>query len=449
MAKIELNEKFKKAFDLLDKTNKNIFIAGKAGTGKTTLIEYFRDKTKKKAVFLAPTGVAAVNVKGQTIHSFFGFGPDITLSRVHKKDEKDDIYKSLETIVIDEVSMVRADLLDCIDKFMRLNGKNKKLPFGGVQMVFIGDLYQLPPVVTRYEQQFFNRLYPTPYFFSAKVFGDNQEQLLSDGREFNIELVELLKIYRQKDKKFIKLLNAVRDNTVSAPDIDEINKRVYPQFETTPDDFYIYLTPTNAAADRVNYDKLEMVKGKEHVYFGEVKGEFDKKAMPTDLELMVKVGAQVMMVKNDPKGRWINGTVGRVIDVIVDKNSEDDFAYGDSLDDEIIIQLEDGKTVSVGPYMWDFYRYFLDEDSGQLDSEVVGTFMQYPFKLAWAVTIHKSQGKTFDKMILDLGRGVFSPGQLYVALSRARTLGGLILKKPVMRNHIWLDDRVKQFMEGL
>jgi ATP-dependent DNA helicase PIF1 len=424
--KIELNEQFQKALKLLENTSKNIFITGKAGTGKSTLLTYFRDTTKKKIVVLAPTGVAAINVRGQTIHSFFKFKPSITLDLVKNEKIKDgkNIYKKLDAIIIDEISMVRSDLLDCVDKFLRLNGKDKSLPFGGVQMIFIGDLYQLPPVVKGDEREIFKTHYKSQYFFDATVF-----------ENFPIELIELEKIYRQKDQKFIDLLNAVRNNSAKEIHFDILNKRYNPDFEPVNNDFYIYLTTTNRLAEEINQYQLSKIDDKLYSYHGSVTGDFDTYALPTQIELLIKVGAQVMMLNNDPSGRWVNGTIGKIVGIEKDEEK-----------DVLVVELAEGEIVYVEKYTWELFHFSYNQVKRSLTSETVGTFTQFPLTLAWAVTIHKSQGKTFDKVIIDIGNGTFAHGQMYVALSRCTTLSGLVLKKPIQKKHIFMDWRVVKFL---
>lgn len=440
MSYIEFNEQFQHALDLMEKTKKNVFITGRAGTGKSTLLKYFRDHTKKKIVVLAPTGVAAVNIAGQTIHSFFGFKPDITVSKVKKKaweNGKETVYKKLEAIVIDEISMVRADLMDCVDKCMRLNGPTKDLPFGGVQMIMIGDLYQLPPVVTSDEKELFSRHYQTPYFFSAAVFSP-QQALISDEHHFQMELVELETVYRQKDDAFIALLNAIRNNTADERVIAAINARHDKTRDWDAQDFTMYLTTTNAMAKDINTARLLQLKTKSYSFDGIIQGRFDENSLPTDTKLALKIGAQVMLLNNDANGRWINGTVGEVVAVESNKDGSETEA--------IMVKLQGGERVAVTPYRWDMYEFRYDRSSRQIESDSVGSFTQYPMKLAWAVTIHKSQGKTFDRVIVDIGRGTFSSGQLYVALSRCTTLEGLTLKQPIHKKHIWIDWSVVKFL---
>ncbi|MFN3396822.1 MAG: ATP-dependent RecD-like DNA helicase, partial [Thermodesulfovibrionales bacterium] len=422
---IDLNDAFKSALHHMEETEGHVFVTGRAGTGKSTLLNYFRERTEKNIAVLAPTGVAAVNIKGQTIHSFFNFRPDITPHTIKEVRPKDkDIYKKLDAIVIDEVSMVRADLLDCIDGFLRLYGRKKSLPFGGIQMIFIGDLYQLPPVVTSREKDLFTEYYKSPYFFDSKAF-----------EGLDMEFIELEKVYRQSDEGFIRLLNRIRNNTISDNEIEELNKRYIPDF--LPDkEFYVYLTTTNESADRINRERLEEIRSRGSTYHGILDGEFGERELPTSLALNVKVGAQVMLLNNDALGRWINGSIGRIVDIEKQKGDPD----------IIWVKLKEGLVVDVTPYQWEMFEFNYDKTSKKITSDVVGTFIQYPLRLAWAITIHKSQGLTFDRVIIDIGRGTFSHGQLYVALSRCTSLKGLILRRPIMKKHIFMDRRVVSFV---
>lgn len=422
---IELNEFFQKALDLMENSNKNVFVTGKAGTGKSTLLDYFRNHTRKKLVVLAPTGVSALNVKGQTIHSFFGFKPNVTLNSIKKiKGNQKNIYKELDTIVIDEASMVRADLLDCIDKFLRLNVKKKK-PFGGVQMIFFGDLYQLPPVVTGKEKEFFNTYYKSPYFFDSMVM-----------KEIDMEFIELEKIYRQKDENFIAILNAIRNNSITEKELNILNQRYYPEFISKPKDFYIWLTSINNTAEKINREHLSRISSPLITYRGALSGDFNEDSLPTQIDLRIKEGAQVMLLNNDPLFRWVNGSIGKIVDIIKQKDDAD----------IIVVELITGEVVDVLPYRWELFNYYFDKDKNTIESEVVGSFTQYPIKLAWAVTIHKSQGKTFDKVVIDIGRGTFASGQVYVALSRCTRLDGIVLKRPLEKKHIFMDWRVVKFL---
>ncbi len=428
---LKLNEEFSQAFDLLENTADNLLIIGRAGTGKSTFIQYFRDHSRKSLAVLAPTGIAAIHVQGQTIHSFFRFKPDITPDKVpHIKlrSSQKTIYQKIDTLIIDEISMVRSDLLDCIDIFLRIHGRDAQQPFGGIQMVFVGDLYQLPPVVTAVEKNIFQDVYPSPYFFDARVFQD-----------FPIQLRELKEIYRQKDPGFIEILNAIRVNTITPVQLERLNERYLPDFVPGEQEFYISLTTTNDLADTINQSKLDQLKTESYYFQGEIEGNFDEKYLPAPVRLEVKSGAQVMLLNNDPADRWRNGTMGKIAAVDHDTHSED----------VLIVELSPGESVEVRPFTWEMFRFAYNKETKKVESEKIGSFKQLPIRLAWAVTIHKSQGKTFAKIVIDLGRGTFSFGQLYVALSRCTTLNGIILKKPVEKKHIWMDPRVSQFLSRL
>lgn len=421
---IEINEGFKDAIEIVENSCDHLLLAGRAGTGKSTFLDYFRSVTNKKIVILASTGIAAVNIGGQTVHSFFGFKPDITKEKARRsarkvcEKKKDSLYRKIDLIVIDEVSMVRADLMDCVDEFLRTVRAKHLEPFGGVQMLFIGDLYQLPPVVSGDEKKIFNERYKSPYFFDSESFS-----------KIDLKYIELEKVYRQTDKNFISMLNAVRNNSVTLEIISAFNERCLPSFDE--DEKYIYLTALNQRASEINDERLFKLNGRLYNFVGELMGSFDKKAMPTDLELKLKKGAQVMMLNNDKLGRWVNGTIG-----IIHSIGED----------YIKVKLPDGSVEGVDQFTWEMFKYDFDSSKKSLVTQSVGSFTQYPLKLAWAVTIHKSQGKTFDRVIIDIGRGTFTAGQMYVALSRCRTLDGIVLKQPLKRNNIWVDYRVIDFV---
>lgn len=421
---IEINDKFKQTLNFLENTTKNVLITGRAGTGKSTFLDYFRNHTKKGIVVLAPTGVAALNVNGQTIHSFFGFKPNITLEKVKKIWSNEDLYKTIEIIIIDEISMVRADLLDCVDKFLRINGRDKNKSFGGVQMVFIGDLYQLPPVVKGKEKELFETYYKSPYFFDSYVF-----------EKFDIEFVELDKVYRQTDENFINLLNAIRNKSITQEELMQINRRLNSDFEPDQQNFYINLTTTNKLADEINNKELNKISSEIFTFTGKIKGDFDKSYLPTEEILNVKTGSQIMLLNNDLAHRWVNGSVGKVISI-----EKDDKGL------VINVKLADGRIVNVKQHKWDLSHLNYNKNTKKLESEIIGAFIQYPFKLAWAVTIHKGQGKTFEKVIIDIGNGTFSHGQIYVALSRCTTLEGIVLRKKIERKHILMDLRVVNFL---
>ncbi len=428
MKEIELNKQFKKALNLMENSGKNMFITGKAGTGKSTLLEYFRSITRKNIVVLAPTGVASVNVRGETIHSFFGFRPDITPDKVKKVRNKKK-YAETDTIVIDEISMVRADLFDCMDKFLRLNRGKKNRSFGEVQLILIGDLYQLPPVVAAREKMLFEKRYEGPYFFAADAF-----------KKPDMEFIELEKVYRQKDEKFIGLLNAIRNNSIDSRQLAAINKRTGAALtEGDKNGFSVYLTTVNKKAEEINNKELLKLKRKIRVYTATAEGEVEKNKYPAATELRLAAGAQVMFLNNDSSGRWVNGTVGRIKRIKKDREQEKDI---------IIVEIPGTGTVEVGVFVWEVFHFTFNEDNQKIETETVGKFIQYPLRPAWAVTIHKSQGKTFDRVIIDIGKGTFAHGQTYVALSRCTSLEGISLVSPLKKSHIMMDWRIVRFLTG-
>lgn len=429
LAGVEINGQFKQALERMENNENPLFITGKAGTGKSTLLRYFRLHTQQQVAVVAPTGVAALNVGGQTIHSFFGFAPSVTPMEVRREKPSTKlkkILKKVDVLVIDEISMVRADLMDCIDESCR-HCLDDDRPFGGKRVVFFGDLYQLPPVVSREEEQeLFSQIYKSPYFFDAKVW-----------HFARIDIIELEKIYRQRDGEFIDMLNQIRHNTIDATGMKKLNQSYQPEsFDS--DEGYITLTTTNKAANEMNLRKLSQLGGEEKSYSGKIEGSFGERTLPTEESLQLKAGAQVMLLNNDVMGRWVNGSMGVIEEIAEVKDGED----------KILVRLQEGDLVEVEPFTWSINRYYFDQATQSLETEPVGSFTQYPLRLAWAVTIHKSQGKTFDKVVLDVGWGTFSPGQTYVAISRCTSLDGLVLKRPVARKHIWTDERIVVFMEG-
>ncbi|MAT55095.1 MAG: AAA family ATPase [Saprospirales bacterium] len=420
---LELNADFKYALDLLEKTDRSLFLTGKAGTGKSTFLQLFRRTTKKKTVVLAPTGIAALNVQGQTIHSFFGFPPRVILPKDIKKSGYRKWFKKIEVMVIDEISMVRADLLDAIDRSLQIHRDNL-LPFGGVQVVFIGDLFQLPPVVsTDEERMMLEARYDSPYFFSAHVM-----------QNVDMENLELRKVYRQDNRHFLRLLDAVRLNQVDWEDLEDLNSRYQPAFKPTKS--YITLSPYNRVVDRINQRELANLSTPEYIFSAKVEGSFDPRLYPADFEMHLKEGAQVMFIKNDPEGEFVNGTIGEVVHLDHQK---------------IVVEANEGentKTIVVEPATWEVLKYRPKKGNPEeLETEVLGTFTQYPLKLAWAVTIHKAQGKTFDKVVIDMGRGAFEFGQAYVALSRCRTLEGIVLHQKLRHEDIRVDERIVDYYE--
>ncbi|KEI36013.1 putative helicase [Francisella sp. W12-1067] len=423
---LDINPQFSKALDLLKTGEEHLFITGKAGTGKSTLLNHFCKTTKDKPVILAPTGVAALNVQGQTIHNFFNFYIDVTPDKIINKQirpKNHKIYQKINTIVIDEASMLRADLLDCIDVFLRIYGKNETLPFGGVQMVFIGDLYQLPPVVNKAEKKTFASLYDSSYFFSAKAI-----------QNIELNIIELDKIYRQKDQDFIDLLNKIRNKTIEQIDLDKLNSQLYNNTNTC-DKFTINLTSTNKSADQINEAKLGQLKHKSRFSHAIITGDFGKEYFPTSPELQYKIGAQIMMLNNDSNNRWVNGSIAEIIDVQYDEDEQEYLK---------VLLNDSNRVVKVYPHTWAVYRFFLK--NSKLVSESIGSFTQYPFRLAWAITIHKSQGKTFDRAIIDLGATSFASGQTYVALSRCTSFEGITLKVPIKKHHVRVDYKIYKFL---
>lgn len=421
---LELSDDFKYVLDCLEKQSTNLFITGRAGTGKSTLLQLFRNTTHKKTVVLAPTGIAALNVKGQTIHSFFGFPPK-PLAREEIRRRRDRrLYKKMEVLIIDEISMVRADLLDNIDYFLRVNRENP-YPFGGVQVVFFGDLFQLPPIVSSVaEKQLFEDYYDSPYFFSAKVFEE----------DFDLDKIELRKVYRQENRYFLRLLDSIRLNQMDYDDLEDLNQRYLPAFEA--EDFYITLSARNAKVNSINQKEIDKIVYPAFLYQASITGAFPPNLFPTEAGLQLKLHAQVMFIKNDPQKKFVNGTIGKVIKLENDKVTV------------LVEEFGQKREVEVEPMDWEIQKYKLNpNDPSKIETEVIGTFKQIPLKLAWAITIHKSQGKTFDKVIIDMGKGAFEFGQTYVALSRCRTLEGIVLKQAIRPRDIMTDERIIEWYE--
>jgi hypothetical protein len=423
----ESNSHFKLAFDALEYTDECLFITGKAGTGKSTLLRHFVANTKKTCVVLAPTGIAAINVGGVTIHSFFRlpFRPivegDDEIQRFPRNSDKFKMIQKTEVFIIDEVSMLRADIIDAIDQTLRLNSEYPDKPFGGKQMIFFGDLFQLEPVVqnNEVERYLFNEYYNSHYFFDARVF-----------RHVHMHCIELRIIYRQTDPDFIHILDVIRLNRADEVELAQLNKRVDRKFIPSADDTYVTLSTRNSVAAGINEFELVKIKQPEFIYRGEIDGEFNTKQLPTESALVFKVGAQVIFIKNNLDGKWVNGSIGKIHALAEDK---------------IEVLLPNGNIEEVSRETWENKRYYWDAVNRRVKSEVVGTFKQYPVKLAWAITIHKSQGLTFDKVILELSGGTFAHGQLYVALSRCRTLDGMILREPIKQKDVIIDERVVRF----
>jgi ATP-dependent DNA helicase PIF1 len=434
---MEWNDGFQEVVDTIKEGNPCLFVTGKAGTGKSTLLQHIKRTVLAQAVVLAPTGVAAVHVGGQTIHSFFRFPPHVLFPEAVARMGGGILYRKLHTVIIDEISMVRADVIDAIDIFLRRHGPEPHLAFGGVQMIFFGDLHQLPPVVSPHEMEAFQSIYESPWFFKAKVFS-----------RMPFDRVQLKKVYRQKEKGFVSLLNAIRTGEAEEEELHSLNGRLDKAWQPTEEEPCITLTSTNVAADRVNARKLDELPTNLAMYAATVQGEFEPRAFPTDEPLALRVGAQVMFLKNHSQGFWVNGTLGTVVGmdaeaIWVDVPSrEGRETRGGNLDPYAgpIGALRVEKAV------WESVRYGLDAATGRVVPRSVGRFTQFPLKLAWAMTIHKSQGKTFERVIIDLGQGAFAHGQSYVALSRCTTLEGITLRRAVTGRDLMVDPEVREFL---
>ena len=424
------NPQLELAFDYVQKKNKNIFLTGKAGTGKTTFLHLIREESMKRLVVVAPTGVAAINAKGVTIHSFFQlpFGPFIpdnqkALDQQRRfRREKINIIRGLDLLIIDEISMVRSDVLDGIDAVLR-KYKNKLLPFGGVQLLMIGDLHQLPPVVKNEEWNLLRPYYDTSYFFGSRALA--QSDLIT---------IQLTHIYRQSDQTFIELLNKVRDNKMDDAVLETLNSRFIDNFQPPEDAGYITLTSHNNTARNINQEKLDLLKGKSKTFKAKIEGDFPSHAYPTHEELKFKIGAQVLFVKNDthPMKRFYNGKIGKIT-----KMSKD-VVYVKCPDD-----IED---IEVQPVDWDNISFTMDAKTKEVEENVKGTFTQFPLKLAWAITIHKSQGLTFERAVID-AQSAFAHGQVYVALSRCKTFEGIVLRSKIENRSVKTDRVVSNYSE--
>ena len=426
-------------FDLLENTSRNIFLTGKAGTGKTTFLNNFVKKTRKKHIVVAPTGIAAINAGGVTIHSMFGFPlrtfiptldridgnlamniPDLMQHFKYRKD-KLKLLREVEVIIIDEVSMLRADVLDMMDFSLRHIRRNPQ-KFGGVQMLFIGDLYQLPPVVRDENEYIMKKYYASPFFFDAFALQDT-----------NLLTIELTKVYRQTDETFLEILNEIRDGNLSTEHYEKLHERYLPDFEPK-EESYVYLSSHNKIADNINSKKLEELGGKSHFFKASIVGDFKDSQYPIDETLELKIGAQIMFIRNDAsqEKKYFNGKLAEVVDLD---------------EEEIWVRIDgDNEDYKLKKEVWEQKKYTLD-DQKNIDEQVLGSFEQYPVRLAWAVTIHKSQGLTFDRLMIDAGKS-FASGQVYVALSRCRTLEGIVLKSKITKDVIFSDKRVSQFQDS-
>ncbi len=384
----------------------HLFVTGRAGTGKSTLLRCLREIIAEQGIVLAPTGLAAVNVGGQTIHSFFGFPPRLIRPDDIRRSRNGGIMRRLKFLIIDEVSMVRSDLMWAIDQALRVNRGRPREPFGGVRLLLFGDLHQLPPVVQEAEvADHLETSFGGPFFFSVPALQDG------DGTAY----LELHHVFRQNDEDLVSVLDRIRQGDVGPDDLELLNSRVSPVRTLAEGDPFVILTPTNAAANRINLAYLEALPGSVHKYEAGVTGDFSDSAQPTDSTLLLKPGAKVILLRNDPDRRWVNGTIARI-----------------SRLDERQVWIEiDGKEYEVEPVAWENRRYAYDQAAQKIVETVAGTFKQFPLRLAWALTIHKSQGLTLDRVYIDLGRGTFAHGQTYVAISRCRSLAGLAFARPL------------------
>lgn len=430
------NKEFQAALQLVEHTNRSLFLTGKAGTGKSTFLRYICSQTKKKYVVLAPTGIAAINAGGSTLHSFFKlpFHPllpdDVKYSPRHIKEtlkytgEKRKIIRELELVIIDEVSMLRADIIDFIDKVLRIYSRNMKTPFGGKQLLLVGDVFQLEPVVREEDRQLLLPYYRSMYFFGARVF-----------EELPLVSIELKTVYRQTDARFINLLDHIRTNHVSDSDLRLLNSRVGTASTTAESQLSITLSARRDTVDYINEQHLNALPGEAVSYHGTITGEFPSSSLPTTEVLELKPGAQVIFVKNDKDHRWVNGTLGMVEAMSVD---DDSLPY-------LSIITEDGESYDVFEERWSNMRYTFNEKEKKIEEEEIGTFTQFPVRLAWAITVHKSQGLTFRQVEIDFSGGVFAGGQAYVALSRCRSLEGISLHEPLSRGDIFVKSEVIRF----
>lgn len=430
MENIDLeNPEFQDIWRLIRHTNHPVFMTGRAGTGKSTFLKYITRNTKKKHVVLAPTGIAAVNVGGVTMHSFFKIpfkpllpdDPEFAIDKLRKRmkysKQQIKLIKELELIIIDEISMVRADILDFIDKILRVYSGNMRAPFGGKQLLLVGDIFQLEPVVTSDMRDVLRVYYPNSYFFSASVFA-----------RLSLVQIELKKVYRQQNADFVAMLDRFRTGFPSKTDMARLNERV--NAPVGDNDFVMTLATRRDMVDSINDSHLAQLKSKSVIYTGEIEDDFPENALPTPKELELKVGAQVVFVRNDRDKRWVNGTIGKVHSATVNK---------------LEIEFEDGARHVVEREVWENIEYKYNEKKKSVDEKLIGKYTQYPVRLAWALTIHKSQGLTFNKVIIDVGRGAFSGGQTYVALSRSTSLEGITLQSPVSERDVFVSAAITNF----
>ena len=424
------------AIRIIQNTHQTLFLTGKAGTGKSTFLRYIAQTTKKKYIVLAPTGIAAINAGGSTLHSFFKlpFHPllpnDTRYTQRKLKDtlkyngEKRKILREVELIIIDEISMVRADIIDFIDKVLRVYSRNIYQPFGGKQLLLVGDMYQLEPVLKEDERQLLKPYYPSTFFFDALVF-----------KEMKLVSIELQKVYRQTDPTFINILDSIRTTSVSIDQLSTLNKQVGKAIANDKNKLAITLSGKRDTVDHINEQELSRLPGKPITLYGHIEGDFPESNLPTPIELYLKVGAQVLFIKNDKEKRWVNGTLGTIV------------SFSKEEPTSIVVRTEKGEEVNVEQEIWSNVIYSYNEKEQKIEEQEIGVYQQYPLKLAWAITIHKSQGLTFNNVNIDLTGGVFAGGQTYVALSRCTSLEGISLKYPIRKEDVFIRSEIVQFAQ--